>query len=199
MEKVTAFIIHAPFMFLALTFALGAVVGSFLNVVVYRLPLGMNLIHPASRCPHCSHAIRWHDNVPILGWFFLRGHCRDCGAPISARYPLIEFLTGVIFLTFCWIDVVAPMQIAFEAALAAMFNNQPEPDPHTEQYLAQLLYHLLLLCPLLTAALIDADGHRLPRRLITWPAAIGILLAFGMPIGASHFAKLRRSLRRPIW
>jgi leader peptidase (prepilin peptidase)/N-methyltransferase len=111
----------------------------------------------------------------------LRGRCRDCGAPISARYPLVEFLVGIIFLTFCWIDVIVPMQSALEAALAAMFAGQPEPEPHTEQCLALLLFHLLLLCPLLSAALIDADGHRLPRRLITWPAAAGILLAFGMP------------------
>ncbi len=73
MERVTLFIYHQPLMFLALTFALGAVIGSFLNVVVYRLPLGMNLIHPGSRCPACGHAIRWHDNVPILGWLWLRG------------------------------------------------------------------------------------------------------------------------------
>ncbi len=169
-------------MFLALTFALGAVVGSFLNVVVYRLPLGMNLIHPASRCPNCGHAIRWHDNIPILGWFFLRGPMprlpravlRSLSARrISNRRDLPDVLLDRRRRARC--------RPPSNAALAAMFNNQPEPDPHTEQYLARLLYHLLLLCPLLAAALIDADGHRLPRRLITWPAATGILLAFGLP------------------
>ncbi len=202
MEQLTAFTYHQPYIFLALTFAVGAVVGSFLNVVVYRLPLGMNLIHPGSRCPNCGHAIRWHDNIPILGWLILRGRCRDCRAPFSARYPLVELLTGLIFVAFCWIDLVAPMQATFNAVLAAMFNNQPEPDPHTQQHLAQLLYHLLILCPLLAAALIDADGHHVPRQLITWPAATGILLAFGFPTAQAlsiNFADHTSSDLASLW
>ena len=75
-------------------FALGGAVGSFLNVVVYRLPAGMSLVAPGSRCPACGHPIRWHDNLPIAGWLILRGRCRDCAARISPRYPAVETLVA---------------------------------------------------------------------------------------------------------
>jgi leader peptidase (prepilin peptidase) / N-methyltransferase len=75
-------------------FLLGAVVGSFLNVVIIRVPLGESLVHPPSRCPHCGHPVRFYDNIPILSYFLLRGTCRDCGTPISFRYPLIEAITA---------------------------------------------------------------------------------------------------------
>jgi leader peptidase (prepilin peptidase)/N-methyltransferase len=78
-------------------FVLGSVFGSFMNVVVYRTPRGKSIVGP-SRCPQCAGAIRWYDNVPILGWFFLRGKCRDCGLPISFRYPTVEFVTACLFL-----------------------------------------------------------------------------------------------------
>lgn len=77
---------------------LGAVVGSFLNVLVYRLPRGESIVVPASRCPRCGRAIRWHDNVPVLGWFLLGGRCRDCREPISPRYPAVEAATAALFL-----------------------------------------------------------------------------------------------------
>ena len=78
-------------------FMLGAVIGSFLNVVIYRVPRRMSLAWPPSHCPHCQHRIRWYDNVPIVSWLLLRGRCRDCKAPISPRYPLVEALTGLAF------------------------------------------------------------------------------------------------------
>ena len=74
----------------------GAIVGSFLNVVAYRLPRKESLSHPPSRCPHCETPIKPYDNVPVLGWLWLRGKCRACKAPISPRYPLIEALTGLL-------------------------------------------------------------------------------------------------------
>jgi leader peptidase (prepilin peptidase) / N-methyltransferase len=77
---------------------LGLVVGSFLNVVIYRLPLRQSLVRPSSHCPSCGKPVRWHDNVPVFGWIVLRGRCRDCRLPISVRYPAIEALTGVLFL-----------------------------------------------------------------------------------------------------
>jgi leader peptidase (prepilin peptidase)/N-methyltransferase len=75
---------------------LGAIIGSFLNVVAYRLPRKESLLHPPSRCPNCGTNIKPYDNVPVLGWLWLRGKCRACGAPISWRYPAIEFLTGLL-------------------------------------------------------------------------------------------------------
>jgi leader peptidase (prepilin peptidase) / N-methyltransferase len=81
----------------------GLIAGSFFNVVIARLPEGESLMHPGSRCPHCGHAVRPYDNVPVLSWLWLRGRCRDCGAPISARYPLVEALTALL----CVLVVVA--------------------------------------------------------------------------------------------
>ena len=82
---------------------IGAIFGSFLNVVAYRLPRGESLSHPRSRCPHCETPIKPYDNVPVLSWLVLRGKCRSCGARISARYPLVELGTGVL----CALVVVA--------------------------------------------------------------------------------------------
>lgn len=81
-----------------IVFFLGASVGSFLNVIIYRIPEGLSILYPPSRCPHCLHRLQPYDNVPIFGWFWLKGRCRYCHAPISARYPLIETLTGCLFL-----------------------------------------------------------------------------------------------------
>lgn len=80
------------------SFVLGLVVGSFLNVVIYRLPRKESLARPASHCPACGHPVRWRDNIPVVGWLALRGTCRDCGVPISPRYPAVEGLTGLLFL-----------------------------------------------------------------------------------------------------
>ncbi|MGL5034617.1 MAG: prepilin peptidase [Microcystaceae cyanobacterium] len=75
----------------------GASVGSFLNVVAYRLPAGLSLIHPPSRCPQCFHPLGKTENVPVLGWLWLRGKCRWCKTPISSRYPIVEGITGLLF------------------------------------------------------------------------------------------------------
>lgn len=83
-------------------FALGASVGSFINVVVYRLPAGLSLLRPPSRCPHCLHKLGKTENVPVLGWLWLRGRCRWCKSSISSRYPLVEAATGGLFLLVFW-------------------------------------------------------------------------------------------------
>ena len=76
----------------------GAAVGSFLNVVLYRLPRGESLSSPPSRCPACGTAIKWRDNIPVLSWLWLRGKCRACRTSISAKYPLVEVLTAAAFV-----------------------------------------------------------------------------------------------------
>jgi leader peptidase (prepilin peptidase)/N-methyltransferase len=81
---------------------LGLLVGSFLNVVVWRVPRGKSVASPPSACPGCGHPIRARDNVPVLSWLLLRGRCRDCGATISARYPLVELATAVLFALTAW-------------------------------------------------------------------------------------------------
>jgi prepilin signal peptidase PulO-like enzyme (type II secretory pathway) len=195
----------SPHSYLLLLFLLvvGTIVGSFLNVVIYRLPRGLSLARPGSHCPKCNQPIRWYDNVPILGWVLLDGKCRDCSAVISLRYPLVEFATGLMFLSLGWTDWVRPQQHAVEVAAAqaearaeAQIEGGPGlfaaeaaersssdagTDSATEEYVWPLVFHLLLLCSLLAAMLIDVDDQRLPRRLITWPAAAGILLAMYWP------------------
>ncbi len=84
-------------------FALGASVGSFLNVVIYRVPAGLSLLHPPSRCPKCLHQLRKRENVPILGWIWLKGRCAHCRTPISIRYPLVEAATGILFVATFWL------------------------------------------------------------------------------------------------
>ena len=75
----------------------GAVIGSFLNVVAHRVPLGESLVSPGSHCPHCGAPVKPYDNVPVVSWLVLRGRCRNCGAPISPRYPLVELATALVF------------------------------------------------------------------------------------------------------
>jgi leader peptidase (prepilin peptidase) / N-methyltransferase len=130
---------------------LGVVLGSFLNVVAYRLPRGESLSHPRSRCPGCQTPIRPYDNVPILSWLLLRGRCRACGIPISARYPLVEAATGAL----CALVVVA--EGADEDALLG-------------------LALVLLLVPV---ALIDFDHRIIPNKLMLVGAVVApaILLA----------------------
>lgn len=86
-----------------IVFALGASVGSFLNVVIYRIPAGLSLLHPPSRCPKCLKRLKAHDNVPVLGWLWLKGRCRYCRIPIASRYPLVEAVTGVLFVLAFWV------------------------------------------------------------------------------------------------
>jgi leader peptidase (prepilin peptidase)/N-methyltransferase len=83
-------------------FAFGAAIGSFLNVVVYRLPAGLSILYPPSRCPHCLHQLGKTENVPVLGWLWLKGRCRWCKSPISSRYPLVETATALLFCFVFW-------------------------------------------------------------------------------------------------
>jgi leader peptidase (prepilin peptidase)/N-methyltransferase len=92
-----------PFHFWSVVFfILGCMVGSFLNVVIHRMPLGHSIVSPPSHCPHCQYSIPWYLNIPLVTWVYLRGKCRNCGAPISIRYFLVELLTGITFLG-CWL------------------------------------------------------------------------------------------------
>lgn len=85
-----------------IVFALGASIGSFVNVVVYRIPAGLSILWPASRCPHCLHKLGKYENAPVLGWLWLGGRCRHCKGAISTRYPLVEAATGLLFLLLFW-------------------------------------------------------------------------------------------------
>lgn len=86
----------------AFAFVFGALIGSFLNVVIYRVPAGLSVVSPGSRCPTCGEPVRFYDNIPILSWFLLRGRCRHCKTPFSARYAAVEALTGALAFAAWW-------------------------------------------------------------------------------------------------
>lgn len=125
-----------PFVYwIGVAVALGGIIGSFLNVVIYRLPNDESLVSPGSRCPSCEHAIRpWH-NIPVLGWLLLRGRCADCGVWISPRYPAVEALTALLFALAVWrfgVSGEAAIAVSFSAALIAAagidFDHRIIPD-----------------------------------------------------------------------
>jgi leader peptidase (prepilin peptidase)/N-methyltransferase len=137
-----------PSLVVAWALLVGAVVGSFLNVVIARVPAGESVVHPRSRCPRCGAAIAWYDNVPILSWLLLRARCRACGTRISIRYPLVEALSAAAAGLAVWRHGLAPAaaaELAFAAALLAL-------------------------------AFIDLDTWLLPHA-ITWPLIAGGVLA----------------------
>jgi leader peptidase (prepilin peptidase)/N-methyltransferase len=103
-----------------MAFIFGAVVGSFVNVLIYRLPREESIVSPRSRCPACGHPIRAIDNVPILSWLILRGRCRDCGARISPRYPLVEALSGLLAVGLVSTFGLSPESFLFFALCAAL-------------------------------------------------------------------------------
>ncbi len=102
---------------------LGALIGSFLNVVAHRLPRGESLVSPGSHCPACNVPVRPYDNVPIVSWVLLRGRCRDCGTSIAARYPMLELLTAVVFASVAaarGLDAGLALELPFAALLIAV-------------------------------------------------------------------------------
>ena len=113
-----------PFHFWSLCFfALGCIVGSFLNVCIYRMPLELSIVSPPSHCPHCKYSIPFYLNIPLVTWLALHGRCKNCGAPISPRYFIVELLTGVSFLS-CWLkfgDANHPLQSMPIAFVYAVF------------------------------------------------------------------------------
>jgi leader peptidase (prepilin peptidase) / N-methyltransferase len=133
---------------LCVTGLLGLAVGSFLNVVIYRVPRDESLVHPGSHCPHCGAAVRNRHNVPVLGWLMLRGKCADCAAPISIRYPLVEAGTAALFV-----------------AVAAKFG-----------WSWELPAYLYLAAVAVALAAIDIDLKRLPDKIVLPSYAVAPLL-----------------------
>lgn len=125
----------SPGALVGVAFALGLVVGSFLNVVIHRVPRGESIVRPGSRCPGCGHRIAAWENVPVLSYLWLRGRCRGCGAAISPRYPLVELLTAGVFgllIAVQGVSWMTPLWLVFAAALIAVaaidFDHRVIPD-----------------------------------------------------------------------
>ncbi len=149
----------APDAVLPIAMILGLLIGSFLNVVIHRLPLGISVAFPPSHCPNCEMQIKPWDNIPVLSYVFLRGRCRGCANPISMRYPAVELVTGLLFL-----------------AIAARFG---------QTWWTPL--HCLFVAALIAAAMIDFDHQIIPDGISMGGLAIAVLLVpsasayYGMP------------------
>jgi leader peptidase (prepilin peptidase)/N-methyltransferase len=149
----------------------GASIGSFLNVVVYRLPLGLSLVRPRSRCPRCGTPILARDNIPVLGWLLLGGRCRTCCSMISARYPLVELTTAVVFAG-----------LAFAEPLGDAWNLPiTKAEMLTYPLWASLSLHFALFCGLLGAALITYDDEAPPIRFWAFVWGLGFVLTTVWP------------------
>jgi len=140
----------------------GLLIGSFLNVVVHRVPAGVSVARPASACPTCRTPIAARDNVPVLSWLLLRGRCRSCATPISARYPLVELATGAFFV------VVAVARWPFGAV--------PTEAAPLVAALLQLVAFLWLAGASVALAIIDLEHHRLPDAIVLPTYAVGAVL-----------------------
>ncbi|HWL60735.1 MAG TPA: prepilin peptidase [Microbacteriaceae bacterium] len=138
---------------------LGLLVGSFLNVVIHRVPAGRSVVTPPSACQECGARIRWHDNMPLVSWLVLRGRCRDCGARISARYPLVELGTGVAF-------ALVALGLAPDGLLPA-----PARLPDAAQWLVLAAY-LAFAAAGIALAIIDVELRRLPTPIIVVAGSI---------------------------
>ena len=113
-----------PALLIAFAAALGSVVGSFLNVCIYRLPIRKSIVWPASACTKCGHKLSWYENVPIVSWVVLRARCRQCGEPIAMRYPIVEALTGAMFAIAWWYygpGLLLASRLVFGCALLVLF------------------------------------------------------------------------------
>jgi len=161
-----------PFHFWSVVFfVFGSIVGSFLNVCIHRLPLGESIVSPPSHCPHCKYSIPWYLNIPLVTWLFLRGRCRNCGAPISIRYFLVELLTAVAFLG-CWLT----------------FGGQS---------VGLVLVYVLFLAGLIVATFIDFEHFIIPDEITVGGIVAGFVCSFllALPQGqAALGAALRQSI-----
>ncbi|HEX7446039.1 MAG TPA: prepilin peptidase [Pirellulales bacterium] len=167
-------------------FMLGAVVGSFLNVVVYRLPRGMSVVRPASRCPACGVPIAPRDNLPMVGWLLLAGRCRACGQAISPRYPLVELIVALLFVALAWYGPLGGQSSrvrvqGFHARAAAASPTGCTSPLSSKETWGVYAYDLLLLCGLIAAGLTELDGQRFTGRLILPTLAIGFFAPLVWP------------------
>ena len=153
-------------------FVMGTCVGSFLNVVIHRVPKRISVLVKPSHCPGCQQAIKGKDNIPLVGWLKLRATCRNCGISISSRYPVVELVLGIVFLLLYFFELISgglnlpgrlPNQ--FAGVLWVLF--------YTKWDLVGLfLYHCLLLCTVFSWAMIRRDGHQVPTLTVGVMAAL---------------------------
>lgn len=171
---------------LGVALVFGLVIGSFLNVVIWRVPRGESIVTPGSACPSCGHEIRAYDNIPLLSWLILRGRCRDCGEPISPRYPIVELTTGLLFVLMTWNfgltgELPAYLYFAAVGVALALIDLDTRRLPNVIVLPSYVVAGLLLLLP----AIVDGRWN---DYLNAWLGALALfafyfLLAFVYPAG----------------
>ncbi|MAT71250.1 MAG: hypothetical protein CMJ58_17200 [Planctomycetaceae bacterium] len=158
----------------------GACVGSFLNVVAYRMPLGLSVVWQPSRCPNCKRPIRPYDNVPILGWLWLRGRCRDCQAPISPRYAVVETVVGAVFFLLAYGEVFSGGLNLHRGPLTDLTGAWHTVWNPYWPLLVTYAVHVTLMALLTVLVLFSLDEMSAPRRFI----GVAVALLAGAAIAA---------------
>lgn len=161
--------LYIPFLF-----ALGACVGSFLNVVVYRLPAGISIITPPSHCPQCKTRLAWYDNIPVFGWIFLGGKCRYCGKPIAAMYPIIEAITGLLFVFYYVMFFIYHAGPCRGMGIGGFSNWFVGDLTNLASDWPIYALDMVLISGLLAASLIDMELFIIPAGIPWWIAIIAI-------------------------
>ncbi len=162
-------------------FVMGSVIGSFLNVVIYRMPLGLNISKPKSRCPVCETPIRTRDNLPIFAWILLRGKCRYCQSSISMRYPIVEAIVGIFFVMLYLTLVRSGGQFLPYRDPNRFSGVYQIMEGRTWDLIALDLYYSYLFIVVLAAAYIQFDRQLIPRRLLIWCFMAGIIAGVFLP------------------
>lgn len=156
----------------------GVLIGSFLNVVVYRVPLKKSIVSPPSACTHCSTNIKAYDNLPVLSWLVLRGKCRSCRSAISVRYPLVELGTALVFGVVAWWGI-STSSITVGSSLTEIVA-----------FALTLVAFLYLAGISVALALIDLDTHTLPNRIVLPSYVVGIVLLVAAAIIGDDYGEL---------
>lgn len=159
---------------------LGLAIGSFLNVVAYRVPLGLSVVSPSSACPGCGSPIEARDNIPLVSWILLRGKCRHCAEPISARYIVVEAITGVAFVA---------VALRFLPGLLAAAS-----WPAIVSGVLVLVAFLYLAAASVALTAIDIDVRRLPDRIVLPSYGVGVVLLGAAAIVGGDFGSFLRAL-----
>lgn len=153
---------------------LGLLVGSFLNVVIYRVPIGKSIVTPPSACPRCGNHIKPWDNIPVLSWLLLRGRCRNCAEPISVRYPIIELITGLLFAV-----TALKFPLDLDAPASGLICS-----------VVVLVAYLYFGGISVALAGIDLDTHKLPNSIVLPSYIVIAILLVGSSIIASDYSRL---------
>lgn len=177
------------FIIFGFLFAFGACLGSLTNVLVYRLPLGMGVVTPPSRCTSCGTRLTWRENFPVFGWLCLRGKCRFCRSPVSAEYPIVEAAVGLLFVVvfaYLYADPLIYPGKWLDAG-GASFGMRPEWawGGFSRSWPIFIMWLLLVTC-LVAILLVDAKTFMIPLPLVWWPAVFGLIAHVGFALYSQY-------------